>query len=108
MSDSFASNLSLPEDGRPNVASSQPRIPYVSDSGFNAVKPGPEGAKMAVVIESELESEPVLNVHVTFVKSEDGKFNIWNLEHLRLGPPISVEQRFHIGFRRAVISNVSL
>ncbi|KAG1766436.1 hypothetical protein EDD22DRAFT_820003 [Suillus occidentalis] len=103
MSDSFASNLSLPEDGRPNVASSQPRIPNVPDSGFTAFKPGPEGARMAVVVK---ESKPVLpNVHVTFIKSEDGKFNIWNLEHLRLGPPISVEQRFHIGFRRSVISN---
>jgi hypothetical protein len=62
---------------------------------------------MAVVIESEFEPEPDLNVHVTFVKNEDGKFDIWNLEHLRLGPPISVEQKFHVGFRRAVISDVS-
>ncbi|KIK46253.1 hypothetical protein CY34DRAFT_800589 [Suillus luteus UH-Slu-Lm8-n1] len=107
MWDSFASNLPIPEDGPPNSTSSQPQIPnvQVSDSGLAAIKPEPEGAKIAVVIKSELEHEPDLNAHVTFVKSEDGKFDIWNLEHLRLGPPIIVEQRFHVGFRRSVISN---
>jgi hypothetical protein len=107
MVDGFTSNLLIPEDGPPNSASSQPQTSNTSDSDFTAIKPEPEGAKIAVVIKSELEHEPDLNVHVTFVKSEDGKFDIWNLEHLRLGPPISVEQRFHVGFRRAVISNVS-
>ncbi|KAG1766437.1 hypothetical protein EDD22DRAFT_878269 [Suillus occidentalis] len=108
MFDSFPSNLPIPEDGPPNSTSSQPQTPNVqvqSDSGFAAIKPEPEGAKIAVVIKSELEHEPDLNAHVTFVKSEDGKFDIWNLEHLRLGPPIIVEQRFHVGFRRSVISN---
>jgi hypothetical protein len=110
MLDSFASNLPIPEDGPPNLTSSQPQTPnvQVSDSGLAAIKPEPEGAKIAVVIKSELEHEPDLNAHVTFVKSEDGKFDIWNLEHLGLGPPIIVEQRFHVGFRRSVISNVSL
>jgi hypothetical protein len=107
MSDSFASNLPIPEDGPTNSASSQPLTPNASDSGITAIKPEPEGTKVAVVIKSELEHEPDLNTHVTFVKSEDGKFDIWNLEHLRLGPPIFVEQRFHVGFRRSVISNVS-
>ncbi|KAG2045151.1 hypothetical protein BDR03DRAFT_1004324 [Suillus americanus] len=107
MSDSFASNLPIPENGPPNTASSprQPQTPNASGSGFTAIKPEPEGAKIAVVIQSELEHEPDLNVHVTFVKSEDGKFDIWNLEHLRLGPPVIVEKRFHVGFRRCIISN---
>ncbi|KAG1825637.1 uncharacterized protein BJ212DRAFT_287804 [Suillus subaureus] len=105
MSDSLASNLPVPENGPPNTASLQPQIPNASGSSFTAIKPEPEGAKIAVVIKSELEHEPDLNVHVTFVKSEDGKFDIWNLEHLRLGPPVIVERRFHVGFRRPVISN---
>ncbi|KAG1889437.1 hypothetical protein F4604DRAFT_1915313 [Suillus subluteus] len=105
MSDSFASNLPIPENSPPNAASSQPQTPNASGSGVTAIKPEPEGAKIAVVIKSELEHEPDLNVHVTFVKSEDGKFDIWNLEHLHLGPPVIVEKGFQVGFRRSVISN---
>ncbi|KAG2370157.1 hypothetical protein BDR07DRAFT_1604015 [Suillus spraguei] len=106
MSDSFVSDLPTPEDELPNAASLQSQTPGASGSArFTAVKPEPEGAKIAVVIKSEHEHEPDLNAHVTFVKSEDGKFDIWNLEHLRLGPPVIVEERFHVGFRRAVISN---
>ncbi|KAG1784255.1 hypothetical protein EV702DRAFT_43708 [Suillus placidus] len=100
-SDSFASNRPIPED----AASSQPQTSDTSGSSSTTIKPEPEGVKIAVVIKSELEHEPDLNAHVTFVKSEDGKFDIWNLEHLRLGPPVIVEKRFHTGFRRSVISN---
>ncbi|KAG2345211.1 hypothetical protein BDR05DRAFT_988740 [Suillus weaverae] len=105
MSDSFASNRPILEDEPQNAASSQPQTSDTSGSSFTTIKPEPEGVKIAVIIKSELEHEPDLNAHVTFVKSEDGKFDIWNLEHLRLGPPVVVEKRFHIGFRRSVISN---
>ncbi|KAG2154543.1 hypothetical protein DEU56DRAFT_769143 [Suillus clintonianus] len=100
MADNFASNLPMPEDGPPDTASSQPENSNASGSGL--IKPEPESTKIAVVIKSE---QGDLNSHVTFVKSEDGKFDIWNLEHLQLGPPVVVEHRFHVGFKRAVISN---
>jgi hypothetical protein len=48
-----------------------------------------------------------VKAHITFVKSEDGKFDIWNLEHLGLGPPVVVDETFRVGFTRAAISNVS-
>ncbi|KAG2057110.1 hypothetical protein BDR06DRAFT_1019273 [Suillus hirtellus] len=105
MSDSFASNRPISKDEPRNAVSTQPQTPNASGSSFTAIKPEPEGPKIAVVIKSELEHEPDLNAHVTFIKSEDGKFDIWNLEHLRLGPPVFVEKRFHVGFRRSVISN---
>ncbi|KAG1757867.1 hypothetical protein EDB19DRAFT_2033932 [Suillus lakei] len=106
MSDSFASNLPIPEDRPPNVASSQPENSNASgSSSLTAIKAEPEGPKIDVIIKAERENEPDLKAHVTFVKSEDGKFDIWNLEHLHLGPPVIVENRFHIGFRRAVIGN---
>lgn len=107
MSDSFASNRPISKDEPRNAVSMQPQTPNASGSSFTAIKPEPEGPKIAVVIKSELEHEPDLNAHVTFIKSEDGKFDIWNLEHLRLGPPVFVEKRFHVGFRRSVISNVT-
>jgi len=73
-----------------------------SSGSHAAIKPEPE--EITVVIKSE--DVPDLKTLVTFVKSEDGKFDIWNLEHLGLGPPVVVEERFRVGFTRAAISNV--
>ncbi|KAG1737669.1 hypothetical protein EDB19DRAFT_2025625 [Suillus lakei] len=47
----------------------------------------PKDTTIKVVIKSENADEPDRIQLVTFVKSEDGKFDIWNLEHLGLGPP---------------------
>ncbi|KAG1862562.1 hypothetical protein DFJ58DRAFT_775739 [Suillus subalutaceus] len=101
MSDSFASNLPMPEHP-PDAAPSRPSNSNASRSSL-AVKAEPVDTTIQVVIKSE--NEPDLIERVTFVKSEDGKFDIWNLEHLGLGPPVVVEERFRVGFLRPVISD---
>lgn len=45
--------------------------------------------------------------YVSFVKSEDGLLDIWNLEGFDLGPPITVDEKYNRGFSRKVISDVS-
>lgn len=95
MSDSFAS-----------TAPSQPSNPITSRSS-PTVKPEPVRVDTTIKVVIKSENEPDLIEQVTFVKGEDGKFDVWNLEHLGLGPPIVVEERFCIGFRRSVISDVS-
>lgn len=101
MSDSFASNLLMPER-LPDAAPSRPSNSNASRSSLT-VKQEPVDAAIKVVIKSE--NEPDVIKRVTFVKSEDGKFDVWNLEHLGLGPPVVVEERFRVGFRRSVISD---
>jgi hypothetical protein len=68
------------------------------------VKAEPVNTIIQVVIKSE--NEPDLIERITFVKSEDGKFDVWNLKHLSLGPPVVVEERFRVRFPRPVISDV--
>lgn len=101
MSNSFVSNPLVPEHP-PDAAPSQQSNSNASRSSL-AVKAEPVDTTIQVVIKSE--NEPDLIERVTFVKSEDGKFDVWNLEHLGLGPPVAVEERFRIGFRRSVISD---
>ncbi|KIK44626.1 hypothetical protein CY34DRAFT_105896 [Suillus luteus UH-Slu-Lm8-n1] len=43
---------------------------------------------------------------IAVVKSEDGKFDVWDLEHFGLRPLVVVEERFNVGFRRSVINNL--
>ncbi|KAG1775364.1 hypothetical protein EV702DRAFT_1046954 [Suillus placidus] len=103
MSNSFASNLLVPERP-PDAAPSRPSNSNASRSSLT-VKQEAVDTAIKVVIKSENENEPDVIKRVTFVKSEDGKFDVWNLEHLGLGPPVAVEERFRVGFRRSVISN---
>jgi hypothetical protein len=42
---------------------------------------------------------------VSFVKSEDGLLDIWNLDGFDLGPPVKVADKFNRGFSRKVISD---
>lgn len=93
MSDSFA----------PTVPS-QPSNPITSRSS-PTVKPEPVRVDTTIKVVIKSENEPDLIEQVTFVKGEDGKFDVWNLEHLGLGPSIVVEERFCVGFRRSVISD---
>ncbi|OJA13058.1 hypothetical protein AZE42_01887 [Rhizopogon vesiculosus] len=101
-SNSLASHSPMREDVPAEAGPSQPQN---SGSHVAVIKEEPEDTKeIAVVIKSE--DIPDLKTLITFVKSEDGKFDIWNLEHLGLGPPVVVEERFRVGFTRAVISDV--
>ncbi|KAG0706140.1 hypothetical protein DFH29DRAFT_205732 [Suillus ampliporus] len=102
MSDSFASYPANGEDVPPDAAPSQPQN---SGTSLPVIKPEPEDTKEKIAVVIKSEEGPDVNLHVTFVKSEDGKFDIWNLEHLRLGPPVIVEDRFNFGFTRVVISD---
>ncbi|KAF7369123.1 hypothetical protein MVEN_00239500 [Mycena venus] len=57
-----------------------------------------------VVIKTE--GEPDQFKRVTLIKSEDGKFDIWNVDGFGLGPTIEVDERDKRGFTRKVISDV--
>ncbi|KAG2368117.1 hypothetical protein BDR07DRAFT_1605712 [Suillus spraguei] len=103
ISDSFSSNLLMPENP-PDAAPSRSSNSNISRSSLT-VKPEPVTGDTTIQVVIKSENEPDLIERVTFVKSEDGKFDIWNLDHLGLGPPVAVEERFHIGFRRSVISD---
>ncbi|OAX41059.1 hypothetical protein K503DRAFT_780925 [Rhizopogon vinicolor AM-OR11-026] len=88
-SDSLASRSPMREDVP--AEASQPQNP---GSHVAVIKEEPEDTKeIAVVI--KLEDVPDLKTLITF-----------NLEHLGLGPPVAVEERFRVGFTRAVISDV--
>ncbi|KAG2119562.1 uncharacterized protein F5147DRAFT_116606 [Suillus discolor] len=93
MSDSFAS-----------TAPSQPSNSITFRSS-PIVKPEPVRVDTTIKVVIKSENEPDLIEQVPFVKGEDGKFDVWNLEHLGLGPPVVVEERFRVGFPRTVISN---
>ncbi|KAH7904508.1 hypothetical protein BJ138DRAFT_904656 [Hygrophoropsis aurantiaca] len=70
-----------------------------------SIKPEPadEDVKIAVTIKTE--QAPDENAFVSFIKSEDGKFDIWNLDHLNLGPPLEIDRDLWVGFSRTVISD---
>ncbi|KAG2131991.1 uncharacterized protein EDB93DRAFT_1255355 [Suillus bovinus] len=103
MSDSFASNLLMPEHP-PDTAPSQPSNSIASRSSLT-VTPEPVRVDTTIEVVIKSENEPDLIERLTFVKGEDGKAYIWNLDNLGLGPPVMVEERFRIGFRRSVISD---
>jgi hypothetical protein len=103
MSDNIASNLLMPEHA-PNATPPWPSNSNTSRSSLT-VKAEPVNTIIQVVIKSE--NEPDLIERITFVKSEDGKFDVWNLKHLSLGPPVVVEERFRVRFPRPMISDVS-
>ncbi|KAJ7100694.1 hypothetical protein B0H15DRAFT_458951 [Mycena belliarum] len=42
---------------------------------------------------------------VSLIKSEDGNFDIWNVDGFDLGPTVEVEERFNRGFTRKVIGD---
>jgi hypothetical protein len=85
MSDSFASNLLIPEH-IPDAAPSWPSNSNAFSSSLT-VKLEPVDTTLQVVIKSE--NEPDLVKQVTVVKSEDGKFDVWNLECLVLDLQLS-------------------
>ncbi|KAG2148470.1 hypothetical protein BD769DRAFT_1659998 [Suillus cothurnatus] len=101
MSDNIASNLLMPEHA-PNATPPWPSNTNTSRSSLT-VKAEPVNTIIQVVIKSE--NEPDLIERITFVKSEDGKFDVWNLKHLSLGPPVVVEEQFRVRFPRPVISD---
>lgn len=101
MSDNIASNLLMPEHA-PNATPPWPSNSNTSRSSLT-VKAEPVNTIIQVVIKSE--NEPDLIERITFVKSEDGKFDVWNLKHLSLGPPVVVEERFRVRFPRPMISD---
>jgi hypothetical protein len=51
-------------------------------------------------------NDPDLIKQVAVVKSEDGKFDIWDLEHFGLRPLVVVEERFNVRLRGSVINNL--
>ncbi|KAJ7088676.1 hypothetical protein C8R44DRAFT_892736 [Mycena epipterygia] len=56
-----------------------------------------------VVIKNE--GEPDQFKRVTLIKSEDGNFDIWNVDGFGLGPTIEVDEKYTRGFTRKVISD---
>ncbi|KAH7929880.1 hypothetical protein BV22DRAFT_102551 [Leucogyrophana mollusca] len=67
-------------------------------------EPTPEDVKM-VAVAIKTEDAPDERGFVTFVKSEDGKLDIWNLDHLNLGPSLKVDEDLWVGFSRKVIAD---
>jgi hypothetical protein len=74
-------------------------------SGSFASNLEPVDTTLQVVIKSE--NEPDLIKQVAVVESEDGKFEVRDLEHFGVRPPVVVDERFNVGFWRSVINNVS-
>ncbi|KAJ7678064.1 hypothetical protein DFH06DRAFT_565339 [Mycena polygramma] len=56
-----------------------------------------------VVIKTE--GEPDKFKRVTLIKSEDGNFDIWNVDGFGLGPTVEVEEKYNRGFTRKVIGD---
>ncbi|KAJ7489226.1 hypothetical protein FB451DRAFT_684879 [Mycena latifolia] len=66
----------------------------------------------AVVVKDEeidviikTEGEPDQLKRVTLIKSEDGNFDIWNVDGFGLGPTIAVDEKYNRGFTRKVIGD---
>lgn len=71
-------------------------------SGSFASNLEPVDTTLQVVIKSE--NEPDLIKQVAVVESEDGKFEVRDLEHFGVRPPVVVDERFNVGFWRSVIN----
>ncbi|KAH7888559.1 hypothetical protein F5I97DRAFT_1827967 [Phlebopus sp. FC_14] len=51
------------------------------------------------------EDGPIELKHVTLIKTEDGKLDMWSLEQFDLRPGIKVEEKYHVGSTRKVIAD---
>ncbi|KAJ7621270.1 hypothetical protein FB45DRAFT_799086 [Roridomyces roridus] len=58
-----------------------------------------------VIIKAENDGEPDLLKRVYLIKSEDGNFDIWNVDAFGLAPAIEVDEKYNRGFSRKVISD---
>ncbi|KAF7377575.1 hypothetical protein MSAN_00180200 [Mycena sanguinolenta] len=56
-----------------------------------------------VVIKKEGEDDQFKRV--TLIKSEDGNFDIWNVDGFHLGPTVEVDEKYNRGFTRKVIGD---
>ncbi|KAJ6598385.1 hypothetical protein DFH09DRAFT_1356643 [Mycena vulgaris] len=72
----------------------------------------PQNSRADVVVKDEVidvviktEGEPDQFKRVTLIKSEDGNFDIWNVEGFCLGPTIEVDEKYNRGFTRKVIGD---
>ncbi|KAJ6466783.1 hypothetical protein C8R45DRAFT_1106213 [Mycena sanguinolenta] len=63
----------------------------------------PKEETIDVIIKKE--GEPDQFKRVMLIKSEDGKFDIWNVDGFDLGPTIQVDPKYLRGFTRKVISD---
>jgi hypothetical protein len=59
------------------------------------------------IIKAEHEGEIDQFKRVALIKSEDGNFDIWNVDGFCLGPTVEVDAKYNRGFSRKVIGDVS-
>ncbi|KAK7050506.1 hypothetical protein R3P38DRAFT_3173951 [Favolaschia claudopus] len=81
-------------------------------SSTNDLQQGDDSSDADVQVKDEVidvviktEGEPDYFTRVTLIKSEDGRFDIWNVDGFGLGPTIDVDERYNRGFSRKVISD---
>ncbi|KAJ7041062.1 hypothetical protein C8F04DRAFT_1391492 [Mycena alexandri] len=105
----------LAASGNPSIDSPGP--PRTSDhvSRDTWASPGESSTSQSdgtVVVKDEIidvvikvEGEADHFTRVMLIKSEDGNFDIWNVDGFNLGPTIKVDDKFKRGFTRKVISD---
>ncbi|KAK7052188.1 hypothetical protein R3P38DRAFT_1638280 [Favolaschia claudopus] len=94
-------------DELPATTSVGTRTPLTND-----LRQGDDSSDADVQVKDEVidvviktEGEPDYFTRVTLIKSEDGRFDIWNVDGFGLGPTIDVDERYNRGFSRKVISD---
>ncbi|KAF8201257.1 hypothetical protein K438DRAFT_1965766 [Mycena galopus ATCC 62051] len=77
--------------------------PQSRDTSDLVVQPKVKDEVIDVVIKTE--GEPDQFKRVTLIKTEDGNFDIWNVDGFGLGPTCEVPEKYNRGFTRKVISD---
>ncbi|KAJ7238052.1 hypothetical protein B0H12DRAFT_100781 [Mycena haematopus] len=103
---SGTSSPARPGNGRPSRDAWSPVPNATGDSLHNRDSDSvvqPKDEVIDVVIKKE--GEPDQFKRVTLIKSEDGNFDIWNVDGFGLGSTVEVDEKYNRGFTRKVIGD---
>ncbi|KAJ6618119.1 hypothetical protein B0H10DRAFT_2030696 [Mycena sp. CBHHK59/15] len=95
-------------NGTPSLETLSPSGPTPSEQSLTQRRtcdPDIQAKEEVIDVVIKTEGGPDEFKRVTLIKSEDGSFDIWNVDGFGLGPTIPVDEKYNRGFTRKVISD---